>query len=512
MKKRYLWIALILPFFSTATSQAQEDVAILLKRVPEWANALTVVRLKALLESPRGVREGWAAKYELGYLDGAVRIPPSVKTMVLATQFQVHDSVAATTVGVALLNKNRSLALRNLASREGGEIETVANHPVVLTSRNSYVVELEPGLMGGMHPANRQELARWIRFADRNQDPVLSPYLRNAVSAGRGAPIQMAIDLEDIVDPKAVHLWLPNCKVLKGNKAPCDALEELIKGLRGARFAVRVGETTTAEVRLDFSKPVGSHADYIKDLFLESLDEIGAALDDFRNSQVRTEAEGKTVVLKTDLSNDELRLIMSLIQIPSTDADPEAAPSAPPSPGAKGSGAKADPVATQRYYDAVQRLLNDLKRKTKKAEDYVKTAVWHETYARRINQLPRQGVDEEMLAYGLSVSSKLWALANSLRGVPLKVDLLQSQKYVYTPPTIYFGRRGPINFLSPLNYGVAAPTYTDTNIPEMTAKQQEAVAQGESDRENIWKTLDQEKYRIRRRMAEKYGPSFSPSK
>jgi hypothetical protein len=505
MKRRYCWIALLLPLLFTPICQAQEDVALLLRWVPDWANALTVVRLKALLESPRGQREAWAAKYEVGYLDGALRIPPSVKTMVIATQFHVEESATAATVGVALLNKNKKLAFQNLASREGGEIETVANRSAVLTSRHSYVVEFEPGLMGVMHPANRQDLVRWIRFADRNQNLVLSPYLRNAVNSARGAPIQLAIDLEDIVDPKAVHLWVPHCKVLKGEKGPCEAVEELVKSLKGARFTARVDEKTTAEVRLDFAKPVGSHADHIKDLFLEALDEIGAALDDFRNCKVRTEDDDKTVVLKTELSNKELRLILSLIQIPASDPEPEAV--AAPSPGAEkpGKSSGANPAATQAYYDAVQRLLNDLQKKAKKAEDYVKTAVWHETYARKINELPRRGVDQEMIQYGGSVSSKLWALANSLRGVPLKVDLLQSQMYYYTPPTIYLGRRrGGLNFTT--------PTYTETNIPEMAAHQRDAVAQGESDREKIWKSLDQEKYRIRRRMVEKYGTSFSPSR
>jgi hypothetical protein len=379
---------------------------------------------------------------------------------------------------------------------------------VVLTSRRSYVVELETGLMGAMYPANHQELARWIRFADRNQNLVLSPYLLNSVSAARGAPIQMALDLEDIVDPKAVHLWVSNSPVLKGKKERSEALEELVKGLRGVRFTARVEENTTTDVRLDFSKPVGSQADYLKDLFLEALDDIGAALDSFRNCRVRTEADEKTVVLKTELSNEELRFIMSLIQVPSTDPEPESATPGNSSPGAqspgKTIGAKADPLATQRYFDAVQRLVSDLQKKNKKAEDYVKTAVWHETYARKINEFPRQGVDEEMLQYGASVSNKLWALANSLRGVPLKVNLLESQKYVYTPPTIYIRiGRGP---------APPVPTYTDTNVPEMTAKQKEAVARDESDRNEIWKSLDQEKYRIHRRMTEKYGSVFQPAR
>jgi hypothetical protein len=89
-----------------------------------------------------------------------------------------------------------------------------------------------------------------------------------------------------------------------------------------------------------------------------------------------------------------------------------------------------------------------------------------------------------------------------MRGVPLKVDLLQGEKYYYTPPTVYlrFGRR-PAPFIPP-------PTYTDTNIPEITAKQREAVSQGESERQSIWKTLDEEKYRIRQRISETYKTDF----
>jgi hypothetical protein len=75
--------------------------------------------------------------------------------------------------------------------------------------------------------------------------------------------------------------------------------------------------------------------------------------------------------------------------------------------------------------------------------------------------------------------------------------------------TVPFGSNLP----GPPLYSYApVPTYTDTNVPEMTAQQAEAVAKGENDREKIWKTLDQEKYRIRRRMKEKYSTLFDPSK
>jgi len=498
--KKLQWFILSLPLIWASTCQAQDDSAILLRRVPEKADAILIVRLQALLESHRGQQENWSKKYQAGYLNGAVRIPPTVKTMLMATDVQTNESAGAAVYGVALLKSKKRLSPEGLASKEGGEVVTVANHPVVLTSRNSFIVELAPGFVGAVTPPNRKELARWMRFAMTDHDSVVSSYLRNAVTAAQGAQIQMAVDLKDMVDPKAVHLWLKNSKKLEGSQSSYEPLCELVKGMRGIRFAAHIRNKTMGEVSLDFSDSVENRADAVKELFLESLDEMGAAIDEFRDSKIRTEANGKTVVLKAELNDATLRKILSLIQMPSipaTPGDDQVPPTYSP-----GGSVKIELEATERYYNAIQQLLEDLRNKLKKADDYDKTALWHETYARRIAQLARQGVDKEMIQYGVTVSSQLWALANSLRGVPVKVDLLEGEKYYYAPFTIFnrFSR-----FNSQLNY-------LDTNIPEKTAKQREAVAQGESERQQIWKTLDQEKHRVRQRMSEKFKTDFGLSK
>jgi hypothetical protein len=156
-------------------------------------------------------------------------------------------------------------------------------------------------------------------------------------------------------------------------------------------------------------------------------------------------------------------------------------------------------------------MLNDLRRKSKNSEekdkdseDYAKSALWHQTYARKISELPRKEVDPEMLEYGADVAQKLDALSNSLRGIPLKVDLLQKQAYysAYTPPIIY----------SRFSWGTSFPMYTDTNVPEISDKQSAAVAQGEEDRRKIWQYLDEAKNRIRRKMSEKYQTNFDRPK
>src|SRR5205823_5952772 len=104
-----------------------------------------------------------------------------------------------------------------------------------------------PGFVGAVTPPNRKELARWMRFAMTDHDPVISSYLRDAVVAARGAQIQMAVDLRDIVDPKAVRLWLKSSKVMEGYPSSYDPLYKLIKGLRGLRFSARVNDKRRAK-------------------------------------------------------------------------------------------------------------------------------------------------------------------------------------------------------------------------------------------------------------------------
>ena len=506
MKKFPRWILPAALLFLTSTCQAQDDVTILLRRVPESFDALLIVRLSTLLDSPRGQKENWATKYELGYLNGAVRIPPSVRSLLLATEIHTEPSPNPTTIGVALLNSRRSISMSGLAIREGGKVVTVADRPVVLTPRNSFITELAPGFVGAMTPADRKEFSRWMRFAMTDRDPTLSPYLRNAVSAARGDHIQLAVDLRDFIDPKLVKMWLMRSKKLEGSQASFDPLMELVKGMRGIRFTARVRDTTTGQVFLDFSQSVADRAGQIRDLFMESLDEFGAAIDEFRDCPVRTEGDGRTVVLRAELADATMRQIMSLIQMPSFDVETEEPQGTSTHSSSK---AKPDLRATTQYFEAVQQLLDDLRRKLRNADDYNRTAHWHETYAKRIYDLPRQGVDGEMLEYGAKIASQLWALSNSLRGVPLKVELLDGQKffYAYQPPSLFIGRR--VGFAWGVGFGWGTPTLTDTNIPQVIQQQREAVAQAESDRAEIWKTIDQERNRIRRAMSEKFKTDFA---
>ena len=65
--------------------------------------------------------------------------------------------------------------------------------------------------------------------------------------------------------------------------------------------------------------------------------------------------------------------------------------------------------ATRRYYEAVKTIIYELKYydRTEIKHTWSKSAMWHEQYAKKIDQLPLAGVDPEMLEYGSAVSAKL---------------------------------------------------------------------------------------------------------
>ena len=117
MKTHLFGIVLFFVLALTSACPAQDDVAILLRRVPEAADAILIVRLNALLDSPRGQQENWNSKYQLGYLNGAVRIPPSVRSLLLASEIHTDPSTPCTTFGVALLNSRKRVSMSGLAIR-----------------------------------------------------------------------------------------------------------------------------------------------------------------------------------------------------------------------------------------------------------------------------------------------------------------------------------------------------------------------------------------------------------
>src|SRR5439155_6150252 len=121
-------------------------------------------------------------------------------------------------------------------------------------------------------------------------------------------------------------------------------------------------------------------------------------------------------VIQADLSDGSLARLMTIALIPMHASDPDVSAS----PDAV--NAELALIETRRYYRAVAYLLDDLQQQNKKATDYTKTALWHEKFAHKIDDLPQANVDQDLVKYGYATASKLRAISQSLRGVPIQMS------------------------------------------------------------------------------------------
>jgi hypothetical protein len=164
----------------------------------------------------------------------------------------------------------------------------------------------------------------------------------------------------------------------------------------------------------------------------------------------------------------------------------------------------AELTSTLRYYRAICQVIDDLGRyKNKKQTDYNNAALWYDSFANKIDKLSIAGVDDEMVQFGASVSSKLRSLAGSLRGLKIQLDAYDSYMSVVAVGAPRQGVFGSSRFSSPA---------MESNVGTLKAKQADLVAQTAPDREKVWTVIEQDRSAIRRKMAEKYKIDFNQFK
>lgn len=485
-------VVLLLSFFDVRLAQSQSPDA--LKWVPESSNALAVVRVRQLIASPVGQREGWAKEHQSDYASGTVALPPGVDVAVRATHVGTND---AESFSLFQIPKGVNINLQQLSQHENGELESLAGVSIFLSSRNSYFARLSPELIGVQQPANRQSLARWLRFGRENKQPVLSKYLADAATQDTTSQVIIAVDLQEMLDPKSTHNWLAQSVKLKESPQNVAALDKLFTTFRGVRITLQAKDKLQGRFILDFDAAPGPEGKLLKEPVLEHLADMGATLESVVDATIKV--EGKSVVLENDLGTDGLRRVLSLIRTPSP-------------AGFSGNAAntgKVEPnvIGSEHYFHNVKHALEDLSRKNKQASDYNKTAVWHENYAHQIEQLPTLGVDPALLEWGARVNARLLALAQSLRGVPVEVNNLNRSITLNTETNYYKYATTPYqNLYRPGRVSV------NSNVAEVRMKQADAVARGADDRTAIWQQLTDDMAGIQRQMAEKYGPDFGKAK
>jgi hypothetical protein len=482
----YPWTVLAGLLFA-APCLAAEPFPDLVRRVPDTANALVLIDAKALHATPVGARIG-SAKGSLAVGGG---LSPNIDRLVVAALISPTTLDHAWKIGIA--STRIPVTPDQLAKAEGGVADTVAFHPAVLSPRNAYYTILAPQLVGAMHPANRQALAKWVQSYAAARGP--SKYLADAAAAA-DAPILLAVDLADVFDPPGLKAKLGRMKALAG-RSDLPRIAQAIAGLKGARLAVTAGDTFAGELRLD-----GDGADALapvaKALVLEAMEGMRLDVDDMDAWTARP--AGGSVVLSGPLSEAGLRLLLSPL------LSPTMAPSAPAATAAAAPAGdpKAQAAASQRYFRSVKALLDDLH--GQKGKTFTAAAQAYQKYAQQIDELPILGVDPELLKWGGDVAVTLRGLAGLAKATGSQNRQI-AMNLGSTPVT----NTGTYNATDGwgYQYGVQQTVTTEvSNVNQLTGLMAAGGANEAAVRAQTWNNIDTATARVRRTMTEKYQAEF----
>ncbi|MEM9659001.1 MAG: hypothetical protein AAF961_11625, partial [Planctomycetota bacterium] len=488
---------------------AGAEIAELLHRLPDDANALIVLNAEAMYESPLGKRENWRQKYAAAHEATPLLLPPSAKYCALAAEFDIASMQPQWEAAVMELSTNPNG--KELEAKLGGVLDTIEGFEAVWTPTKACVLKFAPHIFGVISPVNRQTVARWAQDVASDEPAELSPYLRSAAqfTESIGTEIILAIDLQHALRRQDVAAAVKQSELLKD--IPQDQAVNVLSSILGVKLGVRVGERLSGRLNIDFQEDASVLRPVAKDLIISIISGAGAMLDDFRDW--KAEVRGGSLSIHGELSNDGLRRILSLLSLDASVVD--SPPSGPTiSPPSAASPAKQnedrEARASLRYFRGISKYVDDLDR-LRRAHSLDQAIFWIENYARKVDRLPTANVDPELLDYGYSVGARFRQIVDSATGAIDRADQMASQSpggnvTVGAIPTF---RR--INFGGYIYREYAPYAKAQIDVGAMQ-RQQEAsdqeLQQGLDQAISIMQSIVSDTAQMRETMTQRYGLKF----
>jgi len=484
-------------------------------RIPSDANAVVVIDVEKLFGSPVADRERWEAKREAAFNAGVTFLSPNTQGVVIAAKLDLEYGKTLWELAQVRLAEDGNIA--RVATRYGGKSDMIDGRQAVQLPNDSIVVELNPQMFAAYVPANRQEVARWLRATD--EVPVespLSPYLQRGLDYvdKMGTPIIMAVDLRHFLSADEIAERLRRSPLAQSIGDQLDPIVETLAGIEGAMIGITVGERPFGSIRVDFKGSAAALDGLGKPMILQALTNQGAMIEDVREWEAST--KDNTLKLSGPLSTSGLRRILSVLELPPAlgralqDAEQDLADN-PES---------LTRIATQQFYTAVTGLLDDLKAQRRRQDMATpgSVAMWYEKYAKKIDNLPILNVDEEMLMYGRDVSQLLRGGGSSLKAVGMRSATRQGENQpsggaaVYSSYNSYYpsGSYSDYGPVGGYRSGYAVDLYAGARQKgrsDAIIRQQERT-RGAASAQQMWQQIDTQSADIRRAMTQKYEVEF----
>lgn len=478
--------------FNTALAASPAE---LLRWVPADANAVAIVDVDALFNTPLAKSENLRQKAADAFVNQEIAVPPEAKRVVFASQLGLGSQFDPVWE-LGVLDFERTPSFAAIARREGGQLDTVAGQSALRLGPAKTIVELSPGVVLGTSQPNRQAVTRWITSAKKQTAPQVSPYLVQASKQmGSATPVVLALDLSDCTTVSAAQAFLAGLESLKGKATDQADLAELLTSVKGVTLTVHVSSRREGKLRFDFDRPTAIAKPYARELLGEILRDSGASLEEIESWPFSV--EGSSITWSGDLSSGSLRRLISLL-VPASGGSRELRPDES-SPSVAPSPADIKATTSQRYFRSVKDLIEELRQTLNKTRD--NHAVWFERYARKIDDLPIKDVDKDLLTFGGNVSSSFRYQAQAKRMAGVRSGVREAQPNYQTN----YGWRnvGPYG-----SYGTYSWSTTTRAEPERGQIRTEEQAVATQVKISEWKLIEDGMVQIRRVLTERYNIEF----
>ena len=372
-------------------------------RVPDGANAIFLIDVDQLMRSSMATQEDWRNQKQAMYDSGLLMVPPEASQVLAAAKFDFET--VSPVWQILLMKLDREPSLPDVAIRFNGMLDKVGKHSVAVLPGESYFVQLGAQMIGFGGPANRQDVARWMRRADSGTLAGLSPYLQKAQQfAQKNAHVIVSVDLEDVVCAEEVKTKLADFQSLEGKDIDLDKASHALASIRGAMLGITVTDRRNGAVRVDFNEDISVIRDVAKPLLLEVLGNQGMMIDEFHDWDVQVSE--KEVRLHGLLEDSGTRRLLSFL-----DAPPALQPSADQQRAVQPDDEETKKalvgVTSQQYFHSITTLLQDLRNDKRNRRTMGQISVFFRNYASRIDRLPVLNVDEELVGFGRWASTSL---------------------------------------------------------------------------------------------------------
>lgn len=371
--------------------------------MPADVNAVVRIDVASIYQTPLAKKEGWLKKATESFIQQEAFIPPGTLQILVGAQLDLSERLTSQKKYTILVPEGIS-SVEKLSDWLPGGIQRIGGKPGAAFGDDGFVVDSGDGCWLATTQCNRQTIARWVQSGPATGESRLSPYLYAALDPSKNpAQAVMAIDLRDNFAVEHLRTMLDEEKWFP-TAAARDQAADTLASVVGATISISFDADRKAKIVVDFAKDAAVLKPVLQKLISTVVQKVGASEDDLKGW--KWHVDGQRVVGSGELSAGRGRRLLSILEPPSvTQVIPSAANTASPANTPANATKEREATASLKYCKSLKILLEDLRESISKVDhDH---ALWFERYARKIDDLPRLYVNNDLLDYSAKVSSSL---------------------------------------------------------------------------------------------------------